>query len=147
MEGDDASTILYHLCGRNLQIQSPYASYNSGIDFLIKTVNVQGEESLRTFAVLVSFASGFLILSLLVLFLDVFFDGNELVNSRHKTYLYLLIPFIVPDIIFHSLIINSTYIGFVFLIGSLLLFIKFLKTNRIVFFRSFHIAICYCYSV
>lgn len=133
VEGDDASTILYHLCGRNLNIQPPYASYNSGMDFLIKTVNIQGEESLRTFAVLVSFVSGFLILSLLVLLLDSVFERNELVNSSYKTYLYLLIPFIVPDILFHSLIINSAYIGFVFLIGSLLLFIRFLKTNRIVF--------------
>lgn len=131
VEGDDASTILYHLCGRNLQIQYPYAAYNSGIDFLIKTLNIQGEESLRTFAILVSFISGFLILSLLVLFLDAFFDRNEFVNSRYKTYLYLFIPFIIPDIIFHSLIVNSAYIGFVFFAGSLLLFIKFLKTNQI----------------
>lgn len=130
VEGDDASTILYHLCGRDLQIQSPYASYNSGMDFLIKSVNIQGEESLRTFAVLVSFVSGFFILTLLVLFLDIFFDSNEFVNSRYKTFLYLLIPFVVPDILFHSLIINSSYIGFVFIIGSLLLFIKFLKTDR-----------------
>ena len=133
VEGDDASTILYHLCGRNAQIQQPYASYNSGLDFLLEISNLQSEESLRTFAVLVSFVSGFLVLCLLVVFLDVFFDATEKVTTKNKFYFYLLLPFIVPDIIFHSLIINSAYISFVFLMGSLILFVKFLKTNRNLF--------------
>jgi hypothetical protein len=130
VEGDDASTILYHLCGRNAQIQQPYASYNSGLDFLLEISNLHSELSLRTFAVLVSFVSGFLVLSLFTVFLDVFFDGVEKVSTKNKIYFYFLLPFIVPDIIFHSLIINSTYISFVFLLGSLIMFIKFLKTNR-----------------
>ena len=133
VEGDDASTILYHLCGRNLQIQQPYASYNSGLDFLLEISNLNSEESLRTFAVLVSFVSGFLVLCLLVVFLNVFFDATEKVTTKNKFYFYLLLPFIVPDIIFHSLIINSAYISFVFLMGSLILFVKFLKTNRNLF--------------
>jgi hypothetical protein len=130
VEGDDASTILYHLCGRNSQIQTPYASYNSGLDFLIKVTNLHSEESLRTFAVLISFISGFLILSLSVLFLDAFFKETDFVNNKYRVYLYLLLPFIVPDIIFHSLIINAAYISFVFLLSSLIVFIKFLKTNQ-----------------
>ncbi|OGS69031.1 MAG: hypothetical protein A3F91_00250 [Flavobacteria bacterium RIFCSPLOWO2_12_FULL_35_11] len=133
VEGDDASTILYHLCGRNTEIQSPYASYNSGLDFLIKMSNFQGEVALRTFAVTVSFISGFLVLSLLAIFLDTVFEGTEILSNKDRVYLYLLLPFIVPDIIFHSLIINSTYISFVFLLGSLIIFIKFLKTNQIWF--------------
>lgn len=130
VEGDDASTILYHLCGRNSQIQTPYASYNSGLDFLIKVTNLHSEESLRTFAILISFISGFLILSLSVLFLDAFFKKTDFVNNKYRVYLYLLLPFIVPDIIFHSLIINAAYISFVFLLSSLIVFIKFLKTNQ-----------------
>lgn len=130
MEGDDASTILYHLCGRNPQIQTPYASYNSGLDFLIKITNLHSEESLRTFAILISFISGFLILSLSVLFLDAFFKETDFVNNKYRVYLYLLLPFIVPDIIFHSLIINAAFISFVFLLSSLIVFIKFLKTNQ-----------------
>lgn len=130
VEGDDAATILYHLCGRNSIIQHPYASYNSGLDFLLKISHLQSEVSLRTFAVLVSFISGFIVLSLLAVFLEVFFDDVEKVNAKNKLYFYLLLPFIVPDIIFHSLIINSTYISFVFLLSSLIVFIKFLKTNR-----------------
>jgi hypothetical protein len=86
--------------------------------------------SLRTFAVLVSFVSGFMVLSLFALFLDVFFDDVEKVSIKNKFYFCLLLPFIVPDIIFHSLIINASYISFVFLLSSLIIFIKFLKTNR-----------------
>jgi hypothetical protein len=130
VEGDDASTILYHLCSSNSQIQPPYASYNSGLDFLIKITNLHSEVSLRTFAVFISFISGFIVLSLLALFLDIFFDNTEKVTIKHKFYFYLLLPFIVPDIIFHSLIVNAAYISFVFLLGSLISFIKFLKTNR-----------------
>lgn len=130
VEGDDAATILYHLCGRNPLIEQPYASYNSGLDFLIELTNYQSEESLRNFAVLVSFISGFLVLVLYALFLDVFFEGNKEVNVKNRIYLYILLPFIVPDIIFHSLLVNSTNISFVFLLCSLILFIKFLKSNR-----------------
>lgn len=130
VEGDDASTILYHLCDRNPQIQRPYASYNSGLDFLIRISNLQGEETLRTFAVLISFISGFLILSLSLFFLDSFFEGTKFLNNKYRVYLYLLLPFIVPDIIFHSLIINAAYISFVFLLSSLIVFIKFLQTNQ-----------------
>jgi len=133
VEGDDASTILYHLCGRNAQIQQPYASYNSGLDFLLEISRLHSEVSLRTFAVLVSFVSGFLVLFLFAVFLDVFFDGSERVTTKNKFYFYFLLPFIVPDIIFHSLIINSAYISFVFLLGSLIMFIRFLKTNRNLF--------------
>lgn len=133
VEGDDASTVLHHLCGRNSQIQTPYASYNSGLDFLIKITNLHIEESIRTFAVLVSFISGFLILSLFVLFLEAFFEGCQEGNNKYRSILYLLLPFIIPDFIFHSLIINSTNISFVFLLSSLILFIKFLKTNLNVF--------------
>lgn len=133
VEGDDASTILYHLCGRNAPIQQPYASYNSGLDFLLQASNLHSEVSLRTFAVLVSFVSGFLVLSLFAVFLDVFFDTTEKVTATNKLYFCLLLPFIVPDIIFHSLIINSAYISFVFLLGSLILFVKFLKTYRNLF--------------
>jgi hypothetical protein len=130
VEGDDAATILYHLCGRNSQIQPPYASYNSGLDFLLKISQLHSEVSLRTFAVLVSFVSGFMILCLLILFLDAFFEDIAKITIENKFYFYLLFPFIVPDVIFHSLIINSTYISFVFLLSSLIVFIKFLKTNR-----------------
>jgi len=130
VEGDDASTILYHLCGRNAQIQQPYASYNSGLDFLLKISHLHSEESLRNFAVVVSFVSGFMVLCLLILFLETFFEDIAKITIKNKFYFYLLLPFIVPDVIFHSLIINSTYISFVFLLGSLIVFIKFLKTNR-----------------
>lgn len=130
VEGDDAMTILYHLCGRNPQIQMPYAPYNSGLDFLLRFSGLHGEASLRTFAVLISFLSGFVILVLYVVFLETFFEGSQLVNPKKRFWLYLMLPFIIPDTIFHSLIINSTNISFAFLLGSLIQFVKFLKTNR-----------------
>lgn len=130
VEGDDAATILYHLCGRNPAIQQPYAPYNSGMDFIIAHSGLQGEEALRTFAVSVSFVSGFLIFALFALLLETLFKDSEMVTARQRLYFYLLLPFVLPDMIFHSLILNSANPSFVFLLASLLLFVRFLRKEN-----------------
>ena len=53
VEGDDASTILYHLCGRDSTIQLPYAPYNSGFDFILNFLPID-EVILRNFSVYIS---------------------------------------------------------------------------------------------
>lgn len=129
VEGDDAATILYHLCGRNPQIQQPYAAYNSGFDSLLQMSGLQGEPALRTFAVSVSFVSGFLILVLLALLLETIFkDSPE--SPKRRLYFYLLLPFLLPDIIFHSLIVNASNVSLVLLLGSLVCFVRFLQKER-----------------
>ncbi len=130
VEGDDASTILYHLCGRNSEIQKPYASYNSGLDYILSLSNLKTEVSLREFTVFISFVSGFLILVLFFIFVTVFFENENTQNNKKSIYFFLAVPFIIPDIFFHSLIINSTNISFVFLLSSLIAFVKFLKTRK-----------------
>lgn len=130
VEGDDAATILYHLCGRNPQIQQPYAAYHSGMDWLLQLSGLQTEEALRTFAVSVSFVSGFLVLALLAWLLESLFGDNATVSSKNRLYFYLLLPFLLPDFIFHSLIVNASNIGFVFLLASLLVFVRFLKRQH-----------------
>jgi hypothetical protein len=46
VEGDDAATVLYHLCGRNTAIQKPYAAYNSGLDYIIQASGLITEQVL-----------------------------------------------------------------------------------------------------
>lgn len=129
VEGDDAATILYHLCGRNPQIQQPYAAYNSGFDLLLEMSGLQSEPALRTFAVWVSFVSGLLVLVLLALLLETIFkDSPE--SPKRRLYFYLLLPFLLPDMIFHSLIINASNVSLVFLLGSLVCFVRFLQKGR-----------------
>ncbi|MFT3795433.1 hypothetical protein [Flavobacterium sp.] len=130
VEGDDAATILYHLCGRNPYIQPPYAAYHSGMDWLLEMSGLQQETSLRVFAVSVSFASGFLVLAFLVLLLESLFSGDSIVTARNRLYFYLLLPLLLPDLLFHSLIINASNIAFALLLASLLVFVRFLKRGQ-----------------
>ena len=130
VEGDDASTVLYHLCGRNNAIQKPYAAYNSGIDFIIQLSGLQTEQSIRIFAVLLSFVSGLFILLGCRSFLEAFFENSTKIKPKSKPLFYILLPFIVPDILFHSLIINTTNISFALVLFSLTYFIRFLQSGK-----------------
>ncbi len=127
VEGDDASTILYHLCGKNQAVQSPYASYHSGFDWLLSSLNFGDEASLRSFSIFISFISGYFALCFIAVLLDKIFSKNT-TNSK---YIFLaLLPFILPDFIFHSLILNSSNISFAFALASLVCFLNFFDKKR-----------------
>ncbi len=128
-EGDDAATILYHLCGRNPEIQQPYAAYNSGMDFILQHSGLYSEQELRVFAVSVSFVSGFLILSLLAVLLESLLKTSGMDSGRRKWF-YFLLPLLMPDILFHSLVINSSNVSFVFILASLVFFVRYLKHSN-----------------
>src|SRR4051812_34368102 len=82
VEGDDAATILYHLCGRNPEIQRPYAAYNSGMDFLLQYSGLSREQDLRTFAISISFFSGLLVLVFSALLLERLFEDSQVMSSK-----------------------------------------------------------------
>lgn len=129
VEGDDASTILYHLMGRNPEIQPPYAAYNSGMDFMLQHIGWHSEQGLRVFAVSVSFVSGFLILSLMAILLESLLEDSTLA-AGHRKWFYFLLPLLMPDILFHSLIVNSSNVSFVFVLVSLVFFVRYLKNAK-----------------
>jgi hypothetical protein len=123
VEGDDATTVLYHLCGRNPSIQKPYAPYNSGFDYVLH-FSQASEPLLRSLAIHLSFFFGWLVMCLSAIFLDIAF--SEKPSNEKYVFLYLL-PFIIPDFIFHSLIVNSVNISFTFALLSILFFMQFFK--------------------
>jgi hypothetical protein len=125
VEGDDASTLLYHLCGRDSKIQEPYAAYNSGFDFILSILQAD-EKILRYSSVSLSFLFGFVIMYLLKVL------NFNLINLSHKNTLifYFAIPFIIPDLLFNSLLINPTNISFSFGLLSLITFLNYLKRNN-----------------
>jgi len=127
VEGDDAATILYHLCGKDWNIQRPYAGYNSGFDALLAITNLHTEVALRNFAFLISFFFGFVALSLCALFIEMLFAKQ---TSNYKYYFMALLPFIIPDFIFHSLVVNSTNISFALAFGGVLCYVLFLQRNQ-----------------
>lgn len=129
VEGDDAATVLYHLCGKNQDVQKPYAAYNSGLDYIIQASGIVTEQGIRSFAILLSFACGLFLLLGCQSFLELFFEDTHQISKKNRTFFYVLLPFMVPDILFHSLIVNASNISFVFFIYSLIYFVKFLKRN------------------
>jgi hypothetical protein len=129
VDGDDASTILYHLMGRNTSIQMPYSSYHSGFDFILSFIS-PNEELLRNFSIIISFAFGGLVLFLtgVVLFkLDV-------CNPKTLFRYMLLIPFVIPEFIFNSGLYNPTNVGFSFILLSTLSLLKYCRNNQIASF-------------
>jgi hypothetical protein len=127
VEGDDASTILYHLCGRNAEVQKPYGAYNSGLDYLLQVSGLTEESSLRSFAVLASFISGWLVLCFSAIFINLFFENK---SEKARFGFLLLLPFIIPDFIFHSLIINATNISFAFAMPGVIFYLLYLRKNQ-----------------
>ena len=124
VEGDDACTILYHLCGRNLNIQQPYAVYNSGFDYLLSFVENK-ESKLLLFSLHISFFSGLVIYLLIGYFLSLIFEVNN------NLILFLcLIPFIIPELIFLNLILNTTNLGFLFALLSLIFYWKYISNYK-----------------
>ena len=130
VEGDDASGVLYHLCGRNLAIQSPYSSYNSGLDFLLNFLN-PNEVELRNFSIVISFIFSYLVLCVLAILIDMLLMSTK---TNTKYWFLCLIPFIIPDFIFTGLIVNSTNISFTLVLISTIFYFKYLKLSNRWFF-------------
>lgn len=124
IEGDDACSILYHLCGRNLDIQQPYAEYNSGFDYLLSFVENK-ESELLFFSINISFLSGLIIYQLIGYFLSLIFE----VNNKFVIFL-CLIPFIIPEFIFINLFMNTTNLGFLFALLSLIFYWKYITNYK-----------------
>jgi hypothetical protein len=123
VEGDDASTILYHLMGRNVDIQAPYSPYHSGFDFILSLLPVN-ETILRVFSICVSYIFGFMSLYLLRVVV------LRLIPKDNKLFWFIL-PFIIPEILFHSLLYNPTNVAFSFTLLSFIQLSNYLKNSKI----------------
>jgi hypothetical protein len=125
-EGDDASTIIYHLFGRNASIQQPFNPYHSGFDWLLSFLPAN-ELILRNTAFLLSYISGMLLIYLLGYWLIRFYSESN--NSA--IVLAFLLPLIIPELFFQSLIVNPTNIGFTLCLIGLILAEFYLEKHRI----------------
>jgi hypothetical protein len=124
IEGDDASTILYHLAGRDNNIQPPYSPYHSGFDFLLSFIP-NNEKTLIQFGILISFIFGYISISL-----TSFWILRKL-NYGIKSLISLIaIPIIVPEVLFNSLVMNPTNIGFAFCMLAMILSDNYVKSRN-----------------
>jgi len=126
VEGDDAQTILYHAFGRDASFQPPYSPYHSMYDTVLSLVSSQNETVLRTFAIMFSFLFSALVLIVIAKILNKFFETEK----AQICWFLLVLPFIIPEMLFSSLIINPTNISFALILISHWFLIKFLKTNK-----------------
>jgi hypothetical protein len=136
VEGDDASTILYHLIGRDVNLQEPYAKYNSGLDFLLSYVDNNQEIALRNLSFYLSF---FFAVGILILFFILFETIFKIKNEKLNYSFFFFLPFIIPELLFNSLVINSSNISYFFAVLSLIFYIKSIndiKVNSIYLFIS-----------
>lgn len=127
VEGDDARTIVFHVLGRDANIQPQYSAYHSMFDAVFSLFTTQDETVLRVLGVLVSYISGVVILICLANIAGVYF-------KRNKSLIVVLcaLPFIIPEMLFSSLIVNPTLIGFAFILISHLCLIHYKTSNKTV---------------
>lgn len=120
IEGDDARTVLYHVFGRNKAFQPPYSTYHSMFDTFLSLFRTSDEVALKYISIGSSFIFGLISLILLVHLINLKIDKKTIKNYH----IFLLIPFIIPEILFSSLIVNPTLISFGFLLFAHILFIN-----------------------
>jgi len=127
IEGDDARTVLFHVFGRDATLQPPYSPYHSMFDTLFSFLPTQDETLLRRTGIIFSFASGYLVLMLIAKITNTLFK-----KAPPQLYWFLLaLPFLIPETLFSSLIINPTNTSFALLLLSHLFLIKYLKTDKL----------------
>lgn len=127
IEGDDATTVLYHLLDRNLEIQKPYSAYHSMFDTLLSVLPSENEWLLRHVSIGISFLFG--LLTFLSLTHLIFLKSKQ--QSKYAVLVLIMLPFIIPETLFSSLIVNPTLLSFTFILWSHSLLIKYLRTNHI----------------
>ncbi len=117
IEGDDATSIAYHLLGRNIDLQLPYSPYQGMMDTLLSIIPPQ-ENLLRIIGFgLTSLACilfGYLISRLV-------FEWNKSITPAAKPWVSLLIVLAAPELFYLGLSYKPTLIAIDLLICSHLL--------------------------
>lgn len=126
IEGDDATTLMYHYLGRNPEIQPPYSAYHGMFDTVLSVIDSDIEKLLRVTSILSSFIFGFAVL-LLLTSLVVLKNGK----TKSSYWVLLLLPFLMPEILFSGLIVNPTQIAMTFLLLAHIFLIKYLRDNKL----------------
>ena len=107
VEGDDASTIAYHVLGRDPSIQKPYRPYHSMMDLILSVFPAE-EVILRPGAMMITALAAILLPILLVILV---FDMLN-VNSKIPKLLFgILLLLAVPEFFYFGLVFSPTIIA------------------------------------
>lgn len=116
-EGDDATTILHHVFGRDNTIWPVYVPYQGMMDALLNLLPVY-EPILRIFSISLSALAGvvFTILALLLIF-----EWLEIEHQQKRAMIAFASLLAFPELFFLGLIYNPSLIGMAFVLGAHLL--------------------------
>ena len=117
IEGDDATSIAYHLLGRNIDLQLPYSPYQGMMDTLLSIIPPQ-EDLLRVIGFgltsLACIVFGYLVSRLV-------FEWNKRIPPTAKPLVPLLIVLAAPELLYLGLSYKPTLIAIDLLLCSHLL--------------------------
>jgi hypothetical protein len=117
VEGDDASTVIYHAMGRNVSLQSPYSSYHALADTLLHLLPAQ-EETIRVVAIACSAIANIFVV---LLILQLIFDWLLVTDVKIRILTGLIVTIGVPEFFYLGLVYTPTLFAMVFLLLSQLI--------------------------
>ncbi|MDN5205388.1 hypothetical protein QQ008_28645 [Fulvivirgaceae bacterium BMA10] len=126
VEGDDASTIVYHALGRDASIQTPYSPYHSMMDMVLNILPAN-EVILRYTAIAASAIAAMLFFILLVKLLSSITGGEQ---TSKLSLFSIALPFIIPELFFFGLIYNPTVLAMAIILLSHLIIRKVVKNKK-----------------
>jgi hypothetical protein len=114
VDGDDASSMAYHLLGRDPSVQPRYAGYQPGMDWILGFMRPV-DPALRTVAMSLTAASALMFTFLLLVLA---FDKNPEIDDRTKTIVGAALVFAAPELIYLGLLYTPMLVGMCFVLAG-----------------------------
>ncbi len=114
VDGDDATSIAYHVVGRNPELQAPYSPYQGMADLALSVLPAK-ETLLRHFALLTTNAA---MITFTVLLFILIFNWVRLPLQMPKWLIVLAFFLAVPELSYLGLIYSPTLIAMSFILGA-----------------------------
>ena len=121
VEGDDATSVLYHALGRNSAIQRPYSSYQGMMDVILSVLPAD-ETIVRVVAITIHAIFGIIFPMLIIMLARTFIPENKDKQYKGLLFFTVLLPFIVPEFIFFGLYYQCSTIALSLILIAHLIF-------------------------
>jgi MFS family permease len=117
IEGDDARSFLFHVFGRNPELQRPYSKYHGMMDLFLSVLPAD-EAVIRHVGIAFSAASAVL---MVVLLLHLVFGWLDEKSPRRKLFASVVLLGSIPEFFYFGLIYNPTIVAMCFVLSAHLL--------------------------
>ena len=114
IDGDDATSIAYHVMGRNRAIQPAYAPYHGMMDKVLSVLPPQ-EPNLRVISLLITNLAS---VCMVILMLTLVFDWTKDENHLPKWLIIIIVLAAAPELFFFGLVYSPTWVAMCFILGA-----------------------------